>query len=191
MRLGCRLPLLTLAALIPLAALAGEPAAPDYEEMKDLVLHGVSTLNGLLADVPLKDGLWEGAPWAAGDATRPSVFLSPKILAAGDLDGDGTAEAVALVAYSAGGTGELVSVAVFARRGWRAAHVALAPLGDRVRVRSAGIAAGVLALDVLRSGSGDPMCCPRELAALTFRLEGARLVRVSEKVTGRLPAEAR
>jgi heat shock protein HslJ len=54
-------------------------------------------------------------------------------------------------------------------------NVATAPLGDRVDIRSARIEGGKLLVSVLRAGKGDAMCCPGELADLSWTLSGGKL----------------
>jgi heat shock protein HslJ len=65
--------------------------------------------------------------------------------------------------------------------------VATAPLGDRVRIRSARIENGKLLVSVVRAGPGDALCCPGELADLGWTLAGGKLTRVEPPgTTGRL-----
>ena len=183
-------PLLGAIGLVVIAPAcqSATPPAPIADELKNLTYRGIMGMDG---PVTLSGGRWEGAPYADGGASRPSVFLVRQLLAVGDLDGDGADEAVALLSYSSGGTGEFMSVAVVARRKGLAENVATAALGDRVKVRGARVEHGTLVLDVLRAGPSDAMCCPLDLATLTYRLEGGTLRRIGERVTGRLPEEGR
>lgn len=173
---------LSLAALLALpacqprgAAPPAEPArgasAPTLEQLKNAAYTGLAEADACT----LSDGRWEGAPAVEGSPVRPSVVYAGDFRLAGDLDGDGLEEAVALLAASGGGTGENLYLAVVGSAGDAPRQLAIALVGDRVKVRDARLDSNVVTLDVLQSGPEDPMCCPGELATRRWVFEGGAL----------------
>jgi heat shock protein HslJ len=167
--------LAALALLPGVASCATSPPgspAPTAEEVANLDYHGIEEAGGTVA---LREGQWEGAPYAAGGASRPRVVIVPGPLANGDLDGDGSAETAVLLSSSSGGSGTRSSVAIVTRRGGRVENVATRLLGDRVQVRSLAIEGGLLTIEVVRAGPQDPACCPGEMATYTWTLRAGAL----------------
>jgi hypothetical protein len=121
-----------------------------------------------------------------GSAAAPSVMLVGNFRLTGDLDGDGAAEAVVLLAWSGGGSGEFLHLAVLGRRNGRVRNIATAPIGDRVQVRDARIDGHRITIDVVQAGPGDAMCCPGELATRSWTLASGRLGETPPRITGRL-----
>jgi len=109
-------------------ALSAPLGAPTLEELKNATYAGLEDLAG---PVSLKDGRWEGEPFEPGAASGPSVVLAPGFRLTGDLDGDGTEEAVVVLAQSSGGSGTFNSLAVVKRAAEGPRNVATTPLGDR------------------------------------------------------------
>lgn len=146
-----------------------------------------STITGIFEEGPitLVDGRWEGEPYEEGAATIPVVELagSEDFLLVGDLDGDSAEEAIVHLTYNSGGTGNFGFLVALGRDGDEAVQEALGEIGDRVQIRGARIEDSRIVLDVIQAGPGDGMCCPTELATLTFTAEGDRLVAAST-VTG-------
>ena len=162
---------------------AGRRQLDDSLDVASLTYTGIEEADGPVA---LADGRWEGAPFDSGAASRPAVRLVRTLSPRGDLDGDGEPDFVALLAASAGGTGSQLYAAIVARRGGRWQNVATAPVGDRVDVRDARVAARQLVLEVVQAGPEDPLCCPGELATRTWELRADSLVELPVRVSGRL-----
>ena len=146
--------------------------APTLPELENATYSGLEEPKG---PVTLKDGRWEGPPYAPGGASHPMVTLGRDFRVVGNLDGDGAAEAVVLLAVSSGGSGTTDYLAVVKRTKAGLENVATAPLGNRVRIRSSRIEGGKLLVSVLRAGPGDAICCPGELADLEWTLAGRKL----------------
>ena len=83
--------------------------APTLKELKNASYSGIEGLKG---PVKLVDGRWKGRPYGKGSASRPVVSLVGDLRVIGDLDGDGTDDAVVLLNYAPGGTGQLLHLAV-------------------------------------------------------------------------------
>jgi heat shock protein HslJ len=151
-----------------LARLSSAAAAPTLKEVKNASYSGIEGLKG---SVKLVNGRWKGRPHKKGSASRPVVNLVRDFRITGDLDGDGTDEAVVLLNYAPGGTGQWLHLAVVARKNGKIQNAATALLGDRVQIRDVRIEKRRVLVDVVRSGPKDAMCCPGEVTTLGWTLE--------------------
>ncbi len=120
--------------------------------------------------VKLTDGRFEGIPFVAGGASRPTVTLVREIMRQEDLDGDGQPETIVLLGENSGGSGVMLYVAVVTLRGAMAVNTGTALVGDRVQVRDVGIDGGAIVLDVVQAGPNDAMCCPTQMAHRRYTL---------------------
>jgi heat shock protein HslJ len=132
------------------------------------------------------EGRWEGKPYVEGGASRPSAGLVEDFALAGDLNGDGSNEAVVLLWRSGGGSGAFSYLAVMGRSDGEVKNLATAEIGDRVKLRSGRIDDGLIILDVLQQGKGDAACCPMQLATRTWSMVGGQLVEGDMEITGTL-----
>lgn len=138
---------------------------------------GNATYLGILDEaVALVDGRYEGEPFVAGGASRPTITLLPETVTYGDLDGDGQADAAVVLVSDLGGSGTYHYLAVVKSRDGKPANVATALLGDRVQVRSLAIEDGRLLTNLLAHAADDPACCPTLETLRAFRLEGETLI---------------
>lgn len=110
--------------------------------------------------IGLRDGLWEGPPYAEGGASRPRVGLMKGFIRVGDLDRDGSDDAIVVVWQSTGGSGTFNYVARLEAADDSLLNTATAPLGDRVKVEDGAIEPGRVRLEVLEHGPNDAACCP-------------------------------
>jgi heat shock protein HslJ len=142
--------------------------APTLKELKNASYSGIEGLKG---SVKLVDGRWTGGPYGKGGASRPVVSLvgDPRVI--GDLDSHGTDDAVVLLNYAPGGTGQLLHLAVVARKKGKIQNVATALIGDRVQIRDVRIEQSRIFVDVVQAGAKDAMCCPGEVTTLGWTLE--------------------
>ena len=158
-------------------------AAPTIEELRQTTYAGFADDVG---EVTLVDGHWEGAPYVEGGASRPRIDLLGDLAIVGDVDGDGSDEAVVLLAQHGGGTGEFLFVAVVDRSGGHAHNTATARIGDRIQIRRAAVDAGTIVLDVVQAGPDDAMCCPGDLVTRSWVVDSEGLRELAPVVTGRL-----
>lgn len=118
-------------------------------------------VSGIYADpIRLDDGRYEGEPFVAGGASRPTVTLLPEPRTLADLDGDGEPEWLVLLAESSGGSGTFIYLAILKedRDGLRSRATAL--LGDRVRVTQLSVDGSTVRVDLIETGKADAACCP-------------------------------
>ena len=142
--------------------------APTLKELKNASYSG---MEGLKGPVKLVDGRWKGRPYGKGSASRPVVSLVGDLRVIGDLDGDGADDAVVLLNYAPGGTGQLLYLAVVARKKGKIENVATTLIGDRVQIRDVRIEQNRILMGVVRAGPKDAMCCPGEVITLGWNLE--------------------
>jgi heat shock protein HslJ len=89
----------------------------------------------------------------------------------GDLDGDGTDDAVVLLNYTPGGTAQLLHLAVMTRKKGKIENVATTLIGDRVQIRDVRIEQKRIFVDVVQAGPKDAMCCPGEVTTRWWTLD--------------------
>ena len=142
--------------------------APTLKELKNASYSGIEGLKG---SVKLVDGKWKGGPYGKGSASRPVVSLVGDLRITGDLDGNGTDDAVVLLNYAPGGTGQLLYLAVVARKNGKIQNVATTLIGDRVQIRGVRVEPKRIFVDVVQAGPKDAMCCPGEVATRAWTLE--------------------
>jgi len=82
------------------------------------------------------------------------------LFAYGDLDGDGTEDAVTFLSRSDGGPQIYISMEAFLNRGGAAVHAGGTRLGDRIAIDSLSIEARTVTLSLITAGPGDSLCCP-------------------------------
>ena len=178
------LPILMATAMVAQANPTSS-GAPTLAELRNATYTGTEE-----GPVSLSQGRWEGEPYVEGGASRPTAGLVDNVYYTGDLDGDGTLEAVVILWRSGGGTGENTYVMVMARKNGEIKNINSALIGDRVKLRSGKIADGKIILEVLQVGENDAMCCPTMLATRTWSLQGNQLVEGEIEVTGKLSLTA-
>jgi uncharacterized membrane protein len=147
------------------------PAVLTVESLSNATYENV--IEGRLT---LTDGLFEGEPFEEGAASRPIVKLVPGAMATGDLNGDGSEEAVVVLAHNSGGSGVFMYLAVMRENGGKPDNVATIRLGDRVKVIAVNIDEGKVVAELVAHGPDDPMCCPTNEVRREWLLQGNELI---------------
>jgi heat shock protein HslJ len=188
---GAHVALLVAAAILAgCASPATEPRATRAVPVTAEDVAGL-TYTGILDEpVTLVDGAWEGEPYVAGSAARPRVTLSRELVRNGDLDGDGTEDAAAIITATGGGSGAFVHLAFVSGAGGAPANAGTVLLGDRVDIRSFDIDAGHARLRLLEAGPDDPACCPMQEVLLIFGMVDGQLQQLGRIEMGRLSASS-
>lgn len=124
----------------------------------------------------LTDGAYQ-EEIAPGAASKLTVNLLDQY-ATGDLNGDGVADAAVILAANMGGSGTFVNLAAVLNEGGKPKHVASTSLGDRVQIKSVSIKGGEIAVDMVKHGPNDPMCCPTQQVTQKYKLQDGKLVLV-------------
>lgn len=159
----------------------GPPPTPTLEQVRSATVSGVFE-----QAITLANGKYEGPPAEPGAASRPTAVLWEPTFHAADLDGVIGSEALAMLSSNAGGSGEFVSLAVFAMRDGAIANVATVPVGDRVRLQSLWVERGKVVMDVIEPGPNDAACCPTQVSRKTFGYADGTFKQVSSEVRGML-----
>ncbi len=157
------------------------PGVPTLDDAKNATYSGLA---GPTASVTLKEGRWEST------ANRQTIAFVGDMIATGDLDGDGIADAAVALGENTGGSGDQVYLAVISKGAGAAKNVATTALGPNIKLRKMQIVDRTIRVDVLQVGSDDPMCCPSDLATRTFTLQGSALQEQPVMHTGKLTPDA-
>jgi heat shock protein HslJ len=97
----------------------------------------------------------------------------------GDLDGDGTEDAVVFLIVRGGGTAAFTYIAAQLNQNGRPLDAGAVLVEDRTQIRSAAIENGQIILDIIAHGPGDPDCCATYHATRTYNLQEGILVDTS------------
>ncbi|HRW09110.1 MAG TPA: META domain-containing protein [Caldilineaceae bacterium] len=176
--------LLALAACQPIVAPTTEPDAdagtiPGAANTLSAQALQNATYSGIYDEpVTLVDGLYEGDPYVAGGASRPTVRYRPNSAYYGDLDGDGVDDAVVFLVESGGGSGNFVYVAAQLNQGGQPVDAGAVMVEDRTQVRSVTIKDGQIAVEFTTAGPGDGACCPSHMVQKTYALQEGQLAEV-------------
>lgn len=97
------------------------------------------------------------------------------LVAFGDLNGDGSDDAVTFVTRY-GMNGEIfLSMEVFLNKSGTPVHTVSHLLGDRVAINHIGIINGLIDLRIITQGPGDAICCPTLHVSKSLRLRKGEL----------------
>lgn len=119
-------------------------------------------------------------PAAPGAATEV-VVSATNYYALGDLNGDGSEDAVIILESDPGGSGVFFDlVPVMNEQGSPKALTPL-PLGDRVDISEVSVSNREVNLRLLKHGPDDPQCCPTLDVTLHYRLGPSGLVNESQE----------
>jgi len=113
-----------------------------------------------------------------GAASEIVVAMHP-MFALGDLDGDGTQDAVVVLVASGGGSGSFYSLEAVLNQAGKPHHIASAALGDRAQLESLSVASGRITVEMVTHGPNDPMCCPTLEVTQEYELQGDTLALLS------------
>ena len=129
-------------------------------------------------DFQLVDGVYYRTPLYPGDS--PQLYLTQLFepIAYGDLNADGSEDAVVILETRNGGNGHFRELGAVLNQGGNAYNVSTAYLGDRVAVEAFQVQAGVISLDLRVHGPNDGLCCPSRSVRWRFRLENNLLIQL-------------
>jgi len=123
---------------------------------------------------PLKQGAYEEA--IPDSSAKTTVKLGMQT-AFGDLDGNGTEDAAAILQTNSGGSGDSTYAAAVLNEAGAAKPVASVYLGDRIVVKSLAIADGKITATWLDRKPSEPMSsAPSVETSKQFALQGDKLI---------------
>ena len=164
-------------APLPPAGATAPRAAPSFAALSNLVypLAGTAPDRVLLT---LTDGRVVPNPETPEQDRLVAAAELEALHAIGDLDGDGSADAAVVLAWSGGGSGtfyELFAV-LNLPDGLRALDGV--PLGDRIDLKSIAVQEGRVRLGYIGAGPDDAACCPSQRFDKAFAVDAGTLVEV-------------
>jgi heat shock protein HslJ len=152
---------------------------------------GNATVAGIYDEpVTLKDGIYEGEPFAPGGASRPRVTLVPELIVHDDIDGDGRKDAWVFLTENAGGSGTSVYLAAMLDTPAGVRNRGTVRIGDRVQVVALRAEGGRATLRYLAHGPGDGACCPTHLTEARFAWRDGTLERLAVEDKGKFRPSA-
>ena len=113
-----------------------------------------------------------------GATERVHAGLVDDMVAFGDLDGDGMADAIVAVYINYGGTGTFIHLVAVVDRDGAPVQAGRALLGDRVPVESTIISNGEISVNMFTHGPDDGLCCPSLNVTRKFRLQASRIASI-------------
>ena len=165
------LALITLMALLGLGVFTGEHClALGYELTVGKLKNAEYQVR--YGKVKLKDGFFENSDQ---NAHFHSVEWPDKV-AFGDLNGDGVADAAAILWSFVGASGTLVDLVAIVNQNGHPKQAARIELGNKVNVESLSIRSGQIVMEIVRHTPDDPLCCPSHDVTEKYRLSGKNLV---------------
>ncbi len=171
-------PSATPAAVVEPAAVeatpAPEPAPAEVSAIPPDALRNATYSGVYEQPVTLSDGLYQAKP-ADGDLAQPQVQLVDRVTLSGDLDGDGADDVVVFLVERSGGSGVFTYVAAQLNRAGQPLDAGAVRIEDRIQVKSAAVADGLVTLEIVTQGPGDVACCGTHLAAKTYAVEQGQL----------------
>ena len=183
---GCKQPAAPATPTSAATAAAADPSAPTPVADATPSATSVPSIATALADAdyvievtangkaPLKQGAYEEA--IPDSSAKTTVKLGAQT-AFGDLDGNGSEDAAAILQTSSGGSGGSTYVAAVLNEVGMAKPVASVYLGDRIVVKSLTITDGRITATWLDRMPGDAMSsAPSVETSKAFALQGGELI---------------
>lgn len=126
----------------------------------------------------LSNGIYYRTPPTSQESPEAYTSRMLDTVLFGDLDQNGTEDALVFLATQTGGTGHFVEMAAVLNQNGSPNNVSTVYLGDRVSIESGVIQDGLITLNMRVQGPDDPMCCPNQFVTWTFRLENNQFVKI-------------
>ena len=156
----------------------GKPAAQrlTLEQLRNAEYASQWTRSG---KAPLVNGQYRES--AAPGAATEVVVKATGFYAMGDLDGDGSEDAVIVLESEPGGSGVFFDLVPVLNRGGQVEVLAPVALGDRVDINSVSLSEQKVHVRLLKHGPDDPQCCPTLDVTLHYRLGPDGLVNEAQE----------
>jgi len=152
------------------------PAPLSEEALKNAEYHSQDfTLSNTPVNgtIRLTDGKYE---YKGPQSTLFMLQVNYLQSTAGDLNGDGTPDAVVVLDTNTGGSGVFLYLAALVNQDGQPDNVSTVFLGDRVKIDAVTIQSGVVRLEMVVQGTQDAMCCPSQKVTQEFVLKNNQLM---------------
>lgn len=143
----------------------------DYETFKSMNYHDIPQAGDTF-------GLFNGSFTGAVASGQAAITLTDTYVP-GDLDGNGTPDALIVLTANTGGTGTFYYLVAMRNDNGVPAQAATTYLGDRVIIDSIEITSGLITVNMKIAGPNDGACCPNTPAVQKYKLEGAQFTQVN------------
>lgn len=161
-----------------------DPIAVMAHALGNLTYEGVAPTGA----ISLTDG-W--ATYDDGSSGNPSVQLLDEFVAAGDLNGDGVVDGIAVLMDNSSGSGRFTYLVAVLNALTDPTPTGALLLGDRVQLKSLSLDGAQVVVDLVTQGPADPLCCPTARLREVFSVTGGQLVlRSSENMSDVAPSDS-
>jgi D-alanyl-D-alanine carboxypeptidase len=121
-----------------------------------------------------------------GSSGEPYVRLIDQMLVTGDLDGDGTQDALTLLEDNSSGTGRFVFLTAVLDALGNPQPTTAVMLGDRIGVKSLQMDGSNVVADLISQGTSDAACCAGSNTRQVWALVDGQLVQQSDEELSRI-----
>jgi hypothetical protein len=104
------------------------------------------------------------------------LYVNLVKIALGHLSHNQTKDAAVIYAYNTGGSGFFMMLCAVINDLGNPKNIAVADLGDRVKINALNIQTGKIIIDMVIHGPNDPACCPTVKKIAAYALVGNKLV---------------
>lgn len=130
-----------------------------------------------LGEVELRAGRYEHQYGTGASQVNKAYFQAAGF---GDLNGDGIADAAAVIAVETGGSGSFYYLAAMLDQDGTPQQAGVAFLGDRIQLQSVTVEEGGVVVKMKVHAETDPQCCPSKEVVQTYRLSDGTLELVED-----------
>jgi len=159
-------------ALVDSAPAAASPTGLTIEQLENGTYSGIGLDGG---PITLTGGEYESEPLAEGSSDRQQVTLVPYGVHFGDLDGDGSDDALVFLSENTGGTGDFTYIAAQLNQNGQPVDAGSVWIEDRIQIISVAIEDGQVMLEVTAEGPGDAACCKTHKTQKIYALQDGQL----------------
>jgi hypothetical protein len=158
-----------------------EPTPTPATEQDGLPLSALQNAqyhSALWGDLQLTGGIFYRTP--TEPSASPELYSTRlfELLAYGDLNADGTEEAVVILQTHNGGNMDMKELAVVINQNHQPYNISSVEL-ETIAIESLQIQAGVIFLQGRTLGPDDPLCCPSQQVTWQFQLQNGQLTSIN------------
>lgn len=153
---------------------ATTPASLSLDVLRDSTYHSPDW-----GEFQLSDGIYYRTPPTSQESPESYTTHLLDLVLYGDLDLDGSEDAIVFLNTQNGGSGHFIEMAAVINQDGSAHNISTISLGDRVVIESGKVEGGSIVLNMRIHASTDGMCCPSQTETWIFTLENSQLIQLN------------
>ncbi|MBC7878846.1 MAG: hypothetical protein H7Y59_16870 [Anaerolineales bacterium] len=158
--------------------LTAAPTFPNVPPLSREVLLNSNYRSQDWGEFQLTDGVFERTSTLSVGSSDAFTTRFQEPIIFGDLNSDGSEDALVVLNTQNGGTGHFIELAAVLNQNGLPLNVSTLYLGDRVIVDSGYIQAGLIMLNMVVHAPNDGLCCPSQSVTWSFRLQDNQLIQL-------------